>query len=291
MSINKVLFESIYNNCLRTIENTDNLYIKQKEARLKSSYIELKKYEDSDLQEFYSIVHELRVYEYLKKLSFKVDVADDTKAGPDFSTQLGYIECVSATKGEKGTLARKYFDKIQQGSMNRYEALLPRLTSVILDKSRKIKDYLNKNIIESNKPCIIAVGASVLANANRDDLILELMLRILYGIGYQIISFNPLSSQFADDGIEKHTFQDKGTKQPLDISLELNCFGNPDYKHISGVILNNNSIGQEIEKKYFCLLLNPLAVNPIDTSLLQQIKFFSMTGIDENGINYKWHNC
>lgn len=253
--------------------------------------MELCKYEDPDLQEFYSVVQELRVYKYLCKLGFEVEVADDTKAGPDFSTQLGYIECVSATKGEKGTLARAYFDKIQQGRINRYEALLPRLTSVILDKSKKIKEYLNKTIIDSNRPCLLAVGTSVFANSNHHDLILELMLRILYGIGYQTISFDPLTNKFVNNGIETHTFQEEGIKKPLDIKLELNCFGNPEYKHISGIILNNNAVGKEIEKQYFCLLLNPLAVNPIDISLLKRIKYFSFSSIDEKGINYQWHNC
>ena len=290
MSINKKMFESVYNNCLQIIENSNNLYIKEKELRLKKSYLKLREYEDPDLQDFYSIVHELRVYKYLCDLGLKVVVADDKKAGPDFSTRLGYIECVSATKGQKGTAAREYFDKVQQGTMNRYEALLPRLTSVFLDKSRKIKEYLDSSILDPNRPCILAVGTSVFANSNHHDLILELMLRILYGIGDQIISFNPSTNRFVHDGIEKHLYQGEGFKQPSNIKLKLAYFGNLEYKHISGVILNNNAISEELEKQYFRLLLNPLAINPIDTSMLQHVEYFSWTSIDEKNINYGWKN-
>lgn len=92
------------------------------------------------------------------------------------------------------------------------------------------------------------------------------------------------------DGIEKHLYQGEGFKQPSNIKLGLTYFGNLEYKHISGVILNNNAISEEIEKQYFRLLLNPLAINPIDTSMLQHIEYFSWINIDEKNINYGWKN-
>lgn len=291
MGINRKLFNDIYNNCLEIINTSTDSNLKKKKEKLDKSYNDLCIKEDHELQEFYSVVHELRVYQYLSDLGFEISASDDTKAGPDFLTNLGYLECVNATKGEIGTPERIYLDKRLKGRMNRSRAALPRLSSSIWDKSRKFKSYLENHIINPEKPCIIALSTAIFSYEFHSDLNLDLLLEILYGIGYMTMTFNQTTNQFVDETAETHAYQGESIKPPKNTSIPLNFFSNPEYEHIAGVILNNNSIGEKLEKKYFYLLLNPYAKHPINIKLLSGIKHFTCDSIDEQFIHYKWFNA
>lgn len=124
MSINKPLFDDIYHNCSDIISKSSDNNIQKKRVKLNSAYTKLCVEENPELQEFYSIVHELRLYQYIKDLGIAINAANDEKAGPDFITDLGYIECISATKGLLGTPERQWLDKRLKESMNRYIAAL-----------------------------------------------------------------------------------------------------------------------------------------------------------------------
>lgn len=154
MSINKPLFDTIYKKCLLIITNSSDINIKNKQGQLCAAYKKLCKTEDHELQEFYSVVHELRLYQYIKDLGITVSALNDNKAGPDFITDLGYIECVSATKGLKGLPERNYLEKQLKQSMNRYVSAIPRLSSVIADKAKKYGIYLKDNVINEKIPRI-----------------------------------------------------------------------------------------------------------------------------------------
>lgn len=290
MSINRDLFEFVYQNCLKIVNTSADLNIRKKEEKLVRSYNELCVKADPELQEFYSIVHELRLYNYLSILGLKPIASDDTKAGPDFSSEIGYIECVNATKGAVGTPERLYLDNKLKGSMNRYEAALPRLSGSIWDKSRKYKSYLKNKVISPDKPCIIALSTSIFSNEFHSASNLDLLLLILYGISYRTITYNLATNQFIKEQAETHAYLSESVKQPQKTSLPLDFFANSEYEHISGIILNNNSIGEDLDKKYFCLFLNPYAKNPINTNMLAEITYFAYDGIDEQYIKYKWFN-
>lgn len=290
MSINRNLFELIYNNCLEIASKSPDVNIRNKIHKLERSYYELCLKQDAELQEFYSVVHELRVYKYVSSLGFEIKAADDTKPGPDFITSLGYIECTNATKGEPGTPERLYLDNRLRGTMNRNQAALPRLSSSIMDKSKKFKIYLDQHKINADIPCIIALSTSIFSNEFNSSLNIDLLQQILYGIGCRTMTFNLKTNQFIDEKAETHTYQGTGIKPPKNTQLPLNFFSGQEYEHIAGVILNNNSIGEELEKDYFCLFLNPYAKCPINTKLLSKIKYFAYDGMNEQYINYKWHN-
>lgn len=291
MSINKNLFNYIFENCLSIITNSSDVNIKKKNVKLDLAYQTLSKTEDHELQEFYSIVHELRFYQYMKNLEKHIIAVDDNKAGPDFTTELGYIECVCASKGVKGTLERKYLDERLNQSMNRYIAALPRLSSVILDKKKKYESYLRHNKIDEKKPCIIAINTSIFSNEFHSDLNLDLILKILYGIGCTTMRFNLETNQFIEDTeCESRLYEDTGLKPPKNIELQFNYFSQKEFENISGVILNNNSIGEELKKENFCLFLNPFARCPIDVSLLEGITYFQLSEMDEQHLTYCWHN-
>ena len=291
MSINKDLFSHIYENCVSIITNSLDINIKKKKVKLDSAYQILSETQDHELQEFYSIVHELRFYQYMKNLGRHIIAADDNKAGPDFNTELGYIECVCASKGATGTLERKCLDERLNQSMNRYIAALPRLSSVILDKKKKYESYLRHNKIDEKKPCIIAINSSIFSNEFNSDLNLDLILKILYGIGCTTMRFNLETNQFLEDAeCESRLYEDTGLKPPKNIELQFNYFSEKEFENISGVILNNNSIGEELKKEYFCLFLNPFARCPINVSLLDNIRYFQLSEMNAQHFTYCWHN-
>ncbi len=291
MSINKEHFNRIYENCLSIITRSSDNNIKRKKGKLDWAYLTLCETEDHELQEFHSIVHELRFYQYMNDLGKRIEAANDTVASPDYITELGYIECVCASKGAKDTSERKWLDERLNQTMNRYKAALPRLSSVILDKKKKYEVYLQQNKIDEGIPRIIAINTSIFSNEFHSDLNLNLILKILYGIGCETVRFNRLINNFIEEAeIESRAYEDIELKPPRNIELQLNYFSQKEFENISGVILNNNSIGEELNKEYFLFLLNPFARVPIDVSLLKDIKYFQLSENNTHNLIYRWHN-
>ncbi|MFR1564809.1 MAG: hypothetical protein ACLSUT_00005 [Christensenellales bacterium] len=291
MSINKPLFDTIYKKCLSIITNSSDININNKQGKLCAAYKKLCKTEDHELQEFYSVVHELRLYQYIKDLGITVSALNDNKAGPDFITDLGYIECVSATKGLKGLPERNYLEKQLKQSMNRYVSAIPRLSSVIADKAKKYGIYLKDNVSNEKIPRIIAINTSIFSNEFHYKLNLDNILKILYGIGCRTMNFAHSSNGFVEErGVETYAYEEVGEKPPRNVILPFNLFFKNEYVHISGVIVNNNAISEELEKDCFCLLLNPNASIPINISRLQGIKYFTLSEKDAKYIKYSWLN-
>lgn len=291
MSINKPLFDEIYDKCLLIINQSSDKNIKKKKAKLCATYNELCKTKDHELQAFYSVVHELRLYQYIKDLGIGITAANDNRAGPDFLTNIGYIECVSATKGLVGTPERDWLDKRLKQSMNRYLSALPRLSSAIVDKAKKYETYLQSQIIDETRPRIIAISTSIFSNEFHSNLNLDLALKILYGIGCRTMRFNLLANSFVEEkGVESHTYEEVGVKPPRNVELQLNLFNEKEFEHISGVIVNNNAISEELQKDYCCLLLNPFAKLPIDETKLNGVKYFLLSAVDQQYVTYRWVN-
>lgn len=269
--INKKLFENVYNECIKIIKNSDNTNILKKKDRLEEAYLGLIENNDFEHEPFYSIVHELRTYDFLSKKGYIMLPSDDNKGGPDFyNDKLGYVECVSVTKGDEWN--KKYVDEVLARNTNRYESALSRITSQIKDKTDKYASYLNKKIIEDNKPRIIAINTSIFSNEFHHNLISVLMIKILYG---NIIKFDNDTSN-----IFKIHFYDDDKEKMLEKTLELDYFLNEYFSNISGIILINNFIGEEITDDLFTLFLNPIAKVKLNKDYIKQIRIF-----DNNGNN------
>ncbi len=291
MSIENPIYDKIYRNCFSIIENSSDRNIKRKRERLDREYKKLCETEDYERQEFYSIVHELRLYQYIKDLGITIIAANDNNAGPDFETGIGYIECVSTTKGEPGTPARLCIDERLNQSVNRYVSALPRLTNSISEKLERYKYYLDSNKINKSKPRIIALCTSVFSNEFHSDLNLDLALKILYGIDCRTMRFNKETNSFIEEAdVEFHAYKDFAVKPPKNAPLPLCYFYKDEFKCISGIIVNNNAITEELTKDYFCLLLNPLADIPIDKTKLECIKYFELDSVDNNYSTFCWRN-
>lgn len=281
--------EKLYVNCCNIINKSNDDNIKEKQNKLNWTYKKLCEHEDCELQQFYSIVLELNVYKYLSDNGFTLKVADDKKIGPDFECDFGYLECVSVTKGEKGTPGRDFVDKQLSGSVNRHKSELPRISSAIKDKKDKFNKYDKNNILEKNIPRIIVVGTSIFANEFNSSSCIEDVMQILYSIGNEYLLFDVKSKQFIETENNQYRTYDNSGKKSEDIILELGYFYKNEYKNISAVILVCNSIFEEVEKNNFKIFLNPNATYPIDRALISTLDYFSFIKEDNGNFIYTWN--
>lgn len=289
MSINNKIFASIYDECLEIIHSSSDKAILNKEEKLNKAYKKLVDNDDNEVQEFYSIVHELKTYHFLKTKGLAITAQNDNKKGPDFyCEELGYIECVSVTRGEKGTECREYVEKCLARKSFTYLAALPRITSVIIDKKKKFEDYLSKKTIDSQVPRIIAINTAVFSNLVRSDSMFELLLQILYGAGNQVlwVSKNPKSCIDEDEGVETYRYNDKGYKHDH-LELDLAYFEKEEYQNISAIILVKNAITENNIENNFIIFTNPLANVPINVERLRAFNVMVQRSKDDNMIRYE----
>ena len=289
MSINKKIFASIYDECLEIIHSSSDKAILNKEEKLNKAYKKLVENDDEELQEFYSIVHELKTYHFLKTKGLAITAQNDNKKGPDFyCEELGYIECVSVTRGEKGTECREYIEKCLARISLTYLAALPRITSVIIDKKKKFEDYLSKKTIDSQVPRIIAINTSVFSNLFCSDSIFRLLLQILYGADNQVFWVSKNTKSFIDEGegVNTYRYNDKGYKHDH-LELDLAYFEKEEYQNISAIILESNAITETDIENNFIIFTNPNANTPINVERLRAFNVFVQRSKDDNMIGYE----
>ena len=290
MSINKPCFENLYSRCCDIIKSSSNKNIKKKQLKLDNAYQILCKTEDGELQEFYSIVLELKVYEYLINNNVNLIVADDSREGPDFESDFGYIECISVTKGKKGTESRNYVDKMLSGSINRHKAEIPRISSAIKDKKDKYLKYIKSKTIDIKKPKIILIGTSIFVNEFHSSLCVKDFMHVLYAIGNEYIMFDKKKKKFVDTQNRHYHNYDKLGKKSNKIKLEFDYFYQDEYKDISAVILVCNQIFEEINKSNFVIFINHNANCPIDKTQISQFNYFSLINENNDGFAvYEWN--
>lgn len=290
MSINEPCFKKLYESCCDIIKNSNDKNIKNKQTKLNDSYNKLIRTQDCELQEFYSIVLELRVYEYLLKNKINIKATNDTKKGPDFECDFGYLECVSVTKGEKGTPGRDFIDKQLLGSVNRHKSELPRISSAIKDKKDKYTNYIENKVINDHKPLIIVVGTSIFANEFNSSSCIEDTMQVLYSIGNEYLMYDVKNRKFIDTPNRQNRNYDNYGKKSESLNLEFDYFFKNDYKNISAVILVCNHIFENIDKNNFRIFLNPYTSRPIDKNAISLFKYFNLIKENDNGFAvYEWH--
>ncbi len=290
MNINEKLFMKVYQECMHIIEDSPDGSIQSKKSKLQHAFETSINHQDAEIQGFYSIVAELRTYQFLKNNSFTIKVQDDEIIGPDFFVpDIGYIECVSVTKGQPGYYGRQYVDDVLSGQVNRYIASLPRMSSVILDKKEKYTRYFDKNVIDQKMPRLIAVNASIFANEFHGSLVFDSAMKILYGIGCQTIRISKNNSLGECSDMRTYMSDNTGKKSDSTL-LQLDYFSQEPYRIVSAVIVENNPIGEPLAKDQFCIFINPNAIAPIDTKCLKDLVYFAQENIDGHYVQYQWHN-
>lgn len=236
-----------------------------------------------EYQEVYSVIHEIRLYDFLQRNNISVRMSSDKVAGPDFECDFGYIECVSITKGEGKN--KKAFENAMSNSINRYKTGETRITSVLSEKKSKYEKYIVNKNIDITKPRIIAVSTSILSNEVHHELSTTLMQKILFGIDTPVVSVkkqgvNTISSE------ELYLYNDitKGNNKEFKSAY----FMDDDFKNISAVILNHNAFTEDINKAYFEIYLNPNANVPINISKIQNFNYFFLKSISNDEMIFGW---
>lgn len=288
MSINEPCFKKLFERCCKIIDESDNQYIHNKRKKLFKYYKQTVIEENPELQEFYSLVHELKVYDYLKKNSTNPTANNDNFAGPDFLCDFGYVECISLTKGSKNTLSREDLDNRLKGWVNRHLCEIPRIASAIKDKKEKYETYLKNKNIDENKPRIIAVGTAIFSNEFHESLNQKNILQVLYGIGNEYLTYNQSTHEFINTpNIQTHHYDGK-VKKNKNTEIDLGYFFNKQYANISAIILVSNSIFEEIKPENFKFLLNPLAVVQINKTTIKQFDYFHLKSIYDSDVIFEW---
>ena len=286
-------YEKVFNKCKSILENSDDKNMKSKESRLIAAFNQLQEVQ-GPTQEFYSLVHEITLCDFLSKHNINPVAGSDSHGGPDFSSEIGYIECVSITMGEKGTPERKLIEWRLKQDRNRYISALSRLTSVIQSKRKKYAYYIDKQVINKSTPLIIAVSSAMFTKEFCGDTIFGLAMKILYGIGPQTILFDSAKNSFiSQKGVAKDKYDDIGIKSKGK-ELKLNYFADEDFNIISAVLVTTNVINEDLENRHVAIFANPNAINKLDTNKIDNISCFIFEKKFDNGnsenINYKWLN-
>ena len=97
------------------------------------------------------------------------------------------------------------------------------------------------------------------------------------------------TNSLIEDGHEYHKYKNKKEKHNGS-NIELDNFAQDEFKIISAIIATNNPFGEKVDNKYFGILLNPLANNPVDIKQLNNIRHFAHPTITAGHIGYEWYN-
>ncbi|MCF7926321.1 MAG: hypothetical protein K9L74_01925 [Candidatus Izimaplasma sp.] len=273
--MNKELFDDLYGIGIKIMDECTDDNLKKKKKVFDFSYEKMKLKEDVETQEFYSVLHELKTYEFLARKGFKPKTANDDKAGPDFLCDLGYIECVITTKGSSSN--KDLVEKQLSGDINRYKAILPRILGKLRDKNCKTNEYINNLIIDEVQPVFICIHPGYFIFEYNSDLNIDLIMNALYGASNRLLRIN-----YKQENIKDYDFS--GITKIRDKEIKTNIFALDEYKNITGVILSNSYFREKYEDDDFLFFLNPNTTRKIDMKKLEEITYLKK--IYDGNISY-----
>lgn len=271
-------YKQIFHAYKKIKDLTEPAIIEKRNKLIEKVKIAIKKH-DREYQEVYSTVHEIRLFDFLLREKISVEMHTDKTVGPDFICDLGYIECVSITKGKEEN--KHSFETIMGGTTNRYLAGESRITTALLEKNTKYNKYIEKNILDLNKSRIIAISTSILSNEVNHVLSSKLLQKILYGIDSQVVS---IKNKEINDFYSYNATVRKGENQ-----FKTAYFLDEKFKNISAVILNHNAFTEDINKNYFEICLNPNATIPLKIEKIQNLKYLYLKSKNEKEYVFNWH--
>lgn len=198
--------------------------------------------------------------------------------GPDFkvepSRQKGqpvWIEAVSTTPGngpDRVPIIKYDFDILVEIEYPEEEMLL-RLTNALKEKHNKYTTYLQKNILKSDEPYVVALNR---ADLEYLDPQIPLIFKCLFGIGYQTLQIKngkPLPKNIGSTWSSRAEVNKKNGN-----NVSMTFFINPEYAGISAVIYSNNNILNSPRENVkigsdLVIIHNPFAVNPLPKDFLK----------------------
>lgn len=139
---------------------------------------------------------ELSTYQYLLDCDISIH-SPAQRAGPDFETSIGYIECIAVKRGDGANAIPLLEASILQadGTWTKGGGFQPvptneaqlRISAAIAAKTGKYESYATKQWFDHTKPRIIAVNwwadGSSFGVGSSSDVTTDPMLRTLFGTG------------------------------------------------------------------------------------------------------------
>lgn len=272
MSYNHFLFQQMFDEANQIIENSDDKSIRRKKKKLEIAYKKVQQSDSSDVQEFYSLLHEIRTYELLKKLNLKPVSHNDNSAGPDYISDIGYVECVTFTKPTDDDSK-----KILKGSFNRYKAYEPRVSQAIQEKYYKYKKYFEEDEIDKTCPRIVCVNAGQCEFDIHGETFIEAFEKILYGLGCESVEID--ASMKTEHWFRK--YEDSMTK-PNGALIETDLFSKKPFSIISAVMYVDNLVYEKYNRPI--IYINHNAKVKIDRRKIR--KFLSFIRVGKLKYNY-----
>lgn len=280
------IYEKMFNLCNDIIKDSSDKNLVSKKNKLEQLFYNLKVVEEDNSQSeilFRSIVYEIRLYDYIKRLGFNIIASNDNKAGPDFHIpDVCYIEAVLASTGKEDIINISKLKGISATTSDNPKWGVSRLTYSFIEKSNKYLEYIKKGILNKT-PKVIAIDGSILAYKTFKSILNEKMKQVLYGIG-------PIQYTFMDNNLfVNKQFISSVSKINSLSQIELAYFMNPLYNHISAVILNYNYFSDNFMEDII-IYINPNAIEKLNKeNFINKIKCYDIVDFDEKSNTYKFN--
>lgn len=222
---------------------------------LQSIYEEARAYLDDDfsavfLREFEQRAWELCVFKYLKANGVTI-YSSSRRAGPDYDTDIGYVECIAVMRGaganavpipqasvlqEDGT----FYPEVSAQPVPTNEIKM-RISSAFAEKQRKFEGYCTQQWFNTEKPRIIAINWHCEGTTWQSDsrnIAINASLQTLFGTGFPEIVINTETSSVVDERLSHVPILRNANNAPIDVGY----FARPpesEEKRIDGVILSS----------------------------------------------------
>lgn len=267
-------------------------------VELQDVYNDAAEYLDTDfhtrfLRELDKLSWELTVFKHLRESVIEIYPVEHT--GPDFNTEIGYIECICVGQGEgdneiplpKVTVIDK--DGTIHGDFGFQEVpvvdMKLRVSSGFYDKQQKYKRYVDRQYIDPAKPRVIAInwhcdGASWMSG--RGDIEHDPAVQAIFGSGNRLITIDPVSGDVTDNKIAHVPVVSKRNGQDIDVGYFIREI-NDDSERIDGVILNSSWPGS-LSLEDTRVINNPMSNISFDIDAFSSASGYRATKNDETGM-------
>lgn len=286
MSINKSCFDDAMKIITEILKNNSVQDKDNRIDKIKRVYNKMVK-EDKPDREFYSLVHEIKSFEFIN-LFGKADLANDEghEKGTDILFGDNRIECVCCSEGNIVNVGFKdhsvgYCE--EQSIVIDYnktkEFVLPRITNSLDVKRDKIIKYINEDVIKPGEHAILFISLGELNVDFYAGKYGKEFLEVLIGKGPLCYVFDKATKKLIGS-YWKHNKYIKKNKGEKTVDIDA-IFFNENNSEIAGIILSTASVYEKYDMNNTFLFLNPYAKSPIDTNDFKGIIYWTCNDNNE----------
>lgn len=267
-------------------------------VRLQAVYDQAVNYLDKDfhtrfLRELDELSWELNVFEHLRKSGIKIHPVQHV--GPDFDTEIGYIECVCVGQGKgdnkiplpKVATIDKYGNiegdfELQEVPVDEMKL---RIAGGFYTKQQIYKRYEDRGYIDPTKPRIIALnwhadGASWMSG--RGPVENDPATQAIFGFGNRELTIDTATGKVTDNKVAHVPIVTKPSGTLIDVGFFSRKVSN-DNPRIDGVILSERWPGP-LSLDDTKSVNNPMSDVDLEVEKLTSTKRFRATRNDQNGM-------